>query len=211
MSLSPLRPAASLVLAAALSACMPAIPPAPDLGHTIRPYSAGLGLASYPGGLTAGEREALIRLLADGRAAGARRVTVEVRGTVDDARKRTIRETVAAAWPSADVVFTGAGEMPSVALRGIVGVPRRCLVAEPWFADGLVPIGCASELALDRMIEDPNDLRIGRPTKPGDLAPLAEEALRYTEGDKRKTAVPATEGTATQGSPNTDVPPLPTE
>jgi len=192
----------ALLVSSFLVSCMPAVPAAPAVDHVVQPYFRSTTLAGGGGEATPSpaDRAALRALLAQGREAGARRLRVEVDGDVSEARRRAIRDVVIAEAPGAEVVFIPGGRATIVSLRGLVGVPRRCLSPDPWFSDGRMPPGCAVDLAVDRMVDDPRDLLMGRAPPPGDVSPLALDSLKYVEGGERKSSTDSVaRGKLTQG------------
>lgn len=179
--------AGALALPLILAACMPPMPPPPPEGHVVQPFLQSVSLAgdTFNPTLSPSELDALRALLARGREAGARRLRVDVSGSLAEARKNALASAIKAEAPGAEVVFSPGGQAVTITLRGVVAVAKRCLSPDPWLSAGRVAPGCAVDTVLGRMVEDPRDLLIGRPAPPGNLEPLANDSLDYLEGKDR--------------------------
>lgn len=168
------------VLAHGLGGCMPDLPPPPARASIVSSLSLSETLPGSPlSPLSEQERTVLASLLARGRAAGLRQITVEIAGLPGDGRRRAIVDQVESTLPGAQIASRSIDRPLQVTLTGLRALPTRCLSPEPWFTDGLVAPGCSGALIFDRMAADPRDLERGRSLHPGALAPLVGDALRH--------------------------------
>jgi type IV pilus biogenesis protein CpaD/CtpE len=70
-------------------------------------------------------------------------------------------------------------------------LPKSCLGPDEQGSEATLPLGCANNLNLQRMVENASDLQRGQDVGPTLSAPVARAAERYIQGEEPFTPPPS--------------------
>jgi hypothetical protein len=204
------RLAAALILpACGLAACAPPIPAMPEDGYVVISRSVSARLDRVPGeGAWSGiDPASLERAVSASGADAGRPAAIEIDGHLSESQRRDVMAEILDAMPQASVRFGPGGSGPlQMTIRYHKAIATRCAEPDDWMADGLMPPGCASAMAVGQMVADPDDLVRPEQMGPAALQPLAQDAIHYLDQEDAPAEGQGKPQQAQQGTGTNSVP-----